>query len=163
MTDNLIQAYFEKNAKRLKSKVMELTLTRLKKHAQEQSTIGVLQVEGTLFRCWTCEDLERTTKIQGKTAIPQGRYKVILSLSNRFKRVLPLLVNVPNFEGIRIHPGNTSEDTEGCILLGIERINGTIQKSKITCDFFQNLLETAENDIYITIKSATNEQDSGMA
>lgn len=82
-------------------------------------TLGQLFVDGA-FECYTCEDVERPDgeKIHGKTAIPRGTYRVIVNHSNRFKRDLPLLVNVPNFEGIRIHPGNTAADTEGCILPG---------------------------------------------
>ena len=69
------------------------------------STIGKLYVNG-VFECYTLEDCVRDKKIYGMTAIPTGTYKVILNLSNRFKRVLPLLIDVSNFEGVRIHPGN---------------------------------------------------------
>ena len=83
------------------------------------ATIGQLSVDGA-FECYTCEDVERPAgeKVPGKTAIPRGRYRVIISFSNRFQRDLPLLVDVPGFSGIRIHPGNTAADTEGCILPG---------------------------------------------
>ena len=88
-------------------------------------TIGSLYVDGA-FECYTCEDAQRGTdsatvkewKVAGQTAIPYGTYNVVITPSARFKRDLPLLENVPGFEGIRIHPGNTAEDTEGCLLVG---------------------------------------------
>lgn len=81
------------------------------------STPGALFVDGD-FECYTIEDVVRQTKIHGQTAIPAGRYHLIINQSNRFKRLLPLLLDVPEFEGVRIHPGNTAADTEGCILVG---------------------------------------------
>lgn len=101
------------------------------------STPGKLTVNG-VFECFTLEDVVRPTKIKGVTAIPAGTYQVILNFSNRFQKVMPLLVNVPNFEGIRIHPGNTHEDTDGCILVGTKSvtINGDcqIQNSRVAYD-----------------------------
>lgn len=94
---------------------MKLHLSRTWK--EPTHTTGVLTVDG-VNECYCCEDVEREVKIPGETAIPTGTYQVIVTFSNRFKRDLPLLVEVPNFAGVRIHPGNTAEDTAGCILPG---------------------------------------------
>ncbi|SFB68337.1 hypothetical protein SAMN05216321_10197 [Cupriavidus sp. OV038] len=82
-----------------------------------RATLGRLYVNGN-FQCYTLEDVVRPTKVKGQTAIPAGTYAVIVNMSGRFRRRLPLLLNVPSFEGVRIHPGNTAADTEGCILPG---------------------------------------------
>ena len=83
------------------------------------STIGRLSINGA-FECFTLEDAVRADgiKIPHETAIPAGDYAVDITPSPRFKRDLPLVVNVAGFVGIRIHPGNTRDNTEGCILVG---------------------------------------------
>jgi lysozyme len=95
-------------------------------------TLGKLFVDGQ-FDCYTVEDVVRPNgrKVHGKTAIPEGRYKVIVSPSPRFGRDLPLLENVANFEGVRIHPGNTAEDTEGCIIPGRVRTPRGVAQSRL--------------------------------
>lgn len=95
---------------------MELRVDRQSKRAD--CTIGSLSINGQ-FECFTLEDPVRDgPKIPGNTAIPAGRYEVVVDMSTRFKRFMPHILNVPGFEGIRIHSGNTAADTEGCILLG---------------------------------------------
>jgi len=106
---------------------MKIEIKRLYK--TENSTIGELTVDGK-FECYTLEDKERDIKIKGETAISKGTYKVIINQSNRFKKLLPLLLNVPNFEGVRIHPGNSNHDTEGCILVGQSISKDYISKSR---------------------------------
>ena len=81
-------------------------------------TVGKMYIDN-IYECYTLEDVVRTgAKVNGQTAIPTGTYNVIINHSNRFNRDLPLLENVPNFTGVRIHSGNTSANTEGCILVG---------------------------------------------
>ena len=97
---------------------MKLLLKRL--HKSENSTIGELSINGK-FEAYTLEDLERKEKVFGKTAIPTGTYEVVMTMSNRFKKMMPLLLNVEGFAGVRIHSGNNASQTEGCILLGTTR------------------------------------------
>lgn len=85
--------------------------------SSQNSTIGKLYVDG-VFECFTLEDVVRAVKIPKITAIPIGTYKVIIDKSKRFNRLLPLILSVPNFDGVRMHPGNKAVDTEGCILVG---------------------------------------------
>jgi len=82
-----------------------------------EATIGELSVDGEYY-CDTLEDIFRPEKVAGKTAIPRGTYKVILNHSPKFRRILPRLLDVPGFEGILIHKGNSAKDTAGCILVG---------------------------------------------
>ena len=81
-------------------------------------TVGKMYIDN-IYECYTLEDVVRNgTKVIGKTAIPTGEYKVIIDASVRFKQDMPHILNVPNFTGVRIHAGNTSAHTEGCILVG---------------------------------------------
>ena len=112
-----------------------------------KSTLGKLYLDGIFF-AYTCEDTDRnmngncSKKVQDQTAIDAGRYRVVLSYSNRFKKYLPELLEVPCFTAIRIHGGNTAENSEGCILIGAEgdmkgriwncasKVNGLVAKLK---------------------------------
>lgn len=131
---------------------MKLQLIRSK--SSDKSTIGRLLIEGA-FQCWTLEDVVRPVKIAAVTAIPAGTYKVIITESNRFKRRLPLLVDVPDFAGIRIHPGNCAADTEGCILVGTSYSTDWVSNSRVAFDKLFALLDAAEpGTIEITITDA---------
>jgi hypothetical protein len=105
------------------------------------------------FECYTLEDVVRPAgeKVYGQTAIPEGRYRVKLTMSNRFKIVLPLLENVPNFEGVRIHPGNTAADTDGCILVGQSKTSNSIGASRLAFDRLFARLQACKEDIWITV------------
>lgn len=117
---------------------MKLKLER--KHFKSKYTIGNLYINDK-FYCNTLEDVNRDInkngkfdngeyKVYGETAIPYGIYEIILTKSPKFKRFLPRLLNVPNFEGVLIHSGNTHEDTHGCILVGENKAIGKVLNSK---------------------------------
>ena len=133
---------------------MELLLQR--EPSTTEYTFGKLYIDGVEF-CHTIEDPVRLIKIKGKTAIPAGRYKVWVSVSPRFRRPLPLLVNVPNFEGIRIHSGNTASDTEGCIIVGMNRGKSSVLKSRVALSKLlpkiSRILD-AGHEVWITVKNA---------
>lgn len=107
---------------------MELRLVR--QDGDSFCTLGELFVDGE-HECFTLEDIERRIKIPGQTAIPRGRYDVVVTFSPHFQRMLPLLVAVPNFEGVRIHEGNTATDTEGCVLVGRSRAHDSVLDSRL--------------------------------
>lgn len=99
----------------------------------------VSKIEGNGFKsCYILEDVIRVVKIMHDTCISAGRYEVILKYSNRYKRLMPFLLNVPNFQGIMIHTGNTTKDTSGCLLIG-EKFNFStfsISESRIAYNRF---------------------------
>lgn len=112
-------------------------------------TIGLLNIENdmsNLFSCHTLEDAVRDSKIEGKTAIPAGKYKVVIDKSPKFKKDMPHILDqnlkeLPNFNGVRIHAGNTADDTEGCILVGKwDGKSSYIYDSRVTFNLFMNIL-----------------------
>ncbi|HIT81826.1 MAG TPA: hypothetical protein IAD09_06270 [Candidatus Caccoplasma merdavium] len=110
---------------------MKLRLVR--RFKGDTYTIGSLSVNGEKF-CDTLEDRVRDlaggeAKVPGETAIPEGRYKVIVNRSPKFGRDLPRLLDVPMFEGVLIHRGNTAEDSAGCILVGENKVKGKVINS----------------------------------
>lgn len=129
-----------------------MKLDLIRKEFTENSTIGEIQIDRKFF-CYSLEDAVRDTKIKGITAIPEGEYQVIMTHSPRFKMVMPLLCGVPNFEGVRIHAGNSSKDTEGCILVGYVKAKDTIGQSKKAFNDLMVLLKEANNSIKISITS----------
>ncbi|NLZ94625.1 MAG: hypothetical protein GX921_02220, partial [Bacteroidales bacterium] len=110
-----------------------MKLKLIRKYKCPNYTIGHLYINDKYF-CDTLEDKVRQLdsiedKIKHKTAIPEGKYKVVVTMSPKFKRLLPLLLNVPFFEGIRIHRGNDENDTSGCIIVGENKIKGKVINS----------------------------------
>ena len=134
---------------------MKLILIRIARKAEY--TIGRLEDENGKKLCDTLEPIWRNydggeLKIPKKSAIPEGTYRVVTTYSLRFRKYLPLLVGVPGFEGVRIHAGNTSRDTEGCILVGQNLQVGKVLWSRITLERLMRLIEN-EKEIYLTIKN----------
>jgi hypothetical protein len=142
---------------------MKLTLVRVAR--RDTYTISKLSING-IFECDILEDKDRDLnhdgdlkdpgeeKVFGQTAIPCGTYQIDITYSERFKRMLPLLENVPGFSGIRIHTGNTAVDTHGCLLVGKNTEIGKVTDSKKTFDkLFAKLAvaHEAKETIFITI------------
>ena len=140
---------------------MLIEVKRLYKKADY--TIGKMYIDGEYF-CDTLEDTDRGLKRDmslselkelkeyGRTAIPTGEYVLTAEYSNRFKKVLPLIHNVPAFDGVRIHSGNTHEDTEGCILVGKNRAKGKVLDSRKTMSELMRIIGYSECVIYDRIK-----------
>lgn len=131
-----------------------LTLTRIAKRADY--TIGRLEDENGVKICDTLEPTWRNfkggeLKVPRKSAVPEGTYQVVVTKSKKFGKYLPMLVGVPGFEGIRIHSGNTVNDTEGCILVGQNLIKGKVLLSRLTLEKLMRLIEN-EKRIFLTIK-----------
>lgn len=125
-----------------------------RKYRKDAYTIGRLYIDGKFF-CNTLEDTDRgltqwmnvgeisQKKIAGATAIPTGDYKVTVTYSPKYKRNMPQIMNVKGFAGVRIHSGNTANDTEGCILLGENTKPGKITNSRACCKRFEQMLQAA--------------------
>jgi hypothetical protein len=150
---------------------MELELRRIARKADY--TIGRLSIDGQYF-CDTIEDTDRglrqdmplsvnqAKKRKGVTAIPVGRYRVTLGVkSPRFSKkkqyaacngYLPRILNVPAFDGVLIHIGNTAKDSEGCILVGDNKKVGMVINSTKTYWRLYDRLQEAKDNIFITIK-----------
>lgn len=129
------------------NRTMVLVLDRI--WYTEKSTVGALYIDGK-YECFILEDSDRLKKnrrkVYGETAIPRGTYEIRLNYSRKFKRILPLLSNVPGFSGIRIHAGNTARDTEGCLLPGVTRGTNSVGQSKRAFKKLYKKLERAKSD-----------------
>lgn len=126
-----------------------MKLRVIREPSKNSATLGALYVDG-VWQCWTLEDVlrepvqvpaaadrdawVRSWKVDGETAIPAGTYRIVMSMSNRFKRILPHVQDVPGFLGVRIHSGNKSKDTEGCLLVGQQRGDAAVLQSVAAMD-----------------------------
>ena len=143
----------------------------LKQNDNEEKAVSKQKIkEERAVPEWFCNTMEPTArkltsrmpqtvirrhKIIGKTAIPTGRYRILITRSRRFGRWLPLLLNVKGFEGIRIHAGNKPEDTKGCILLGFNRRKGYVLNStQCVQQLMRRMTEAMEKGerVFVTVK-----------
>lgn len=139
---------------------MQILINRIAK--RQTYTIGKLYIDGKYF-CDTLEDTDRALdqsmpindikniKVYGETAIPTGTYPVIIDYSNKFKRRMPHILNVPGFSGIRLHSGNTDKDSYGCILVGKNKVVGKVIDSRNTYNKLFSILNEACKNGEITI------------
>lgn len=143
---------------------MEIRVKRIAR--KDGYTIGQMSLNNEYF-CDTLEDADRglkstmsvdeilSKKRKGITAIPTGEYDVILTFSPRFKRVLPLLLNVPGYQYIRVHNGNRPDSTEGCLLVGENKVKGQVLNSRATLEKLMAVLldcEKRKEKVTITIE-----------
>jgi hypothetical protein len=137
---------------------LETLLTLKRKWFTDKSTCGELWFDGE-FQCFTLEDKVRDVKIPKETAIPDGKYEVVLSFSNRFQKYLPEVLHVENFTGVRLHPGNTASDSEGCILLGDTRGQDFVGNSRAAFAVFMSKLDRAarHGKVWLQILNCKNE------
>lgn len=139
---------------------MKLTLIRIANKATY--TIGKLYIDG-VYECDVIEDKDRglddsmtleeikRKKVYGETAIPTGTYNLIINYSQKYKKQMPLLLNVKGYEGIRIHSGNTAKDTLGCLIVGQNKEVGKVINSRVTYNKLFDKLSKAKN-IWVEIK-----------
>jgi hypothetical protein len=132
---------------------MELKIVR---DPKPDHTPGELWLNGKFF-CYTLEDVDHKLesggrKVYGETCIPRGKYPMVLDFSARFKVVMPHVLGVPQFDGIRIHAGNTTADTHGCPLVGDKRVGNTVQGSRVAFARLMAVLEPASKREKITLE-----------
>jgi hypothetical protein len=144
---------------------MRLTLIRIAN--RPTYCIGKLYIDGVYF-CDTIEDTDRglkdemsleeilSKKVKGETAIPSGIYQVTITYSPKYKKNMPLINNVKGYSGIRIHSGNTSKDTEGCLIVGKNKEVGKVLDSRVTYNaLYKRLVQTKDRIIIDIMRKYT--------
>lgn len=145
---------------------MDLNILVERKWKKADYTIGKLYTDGD-FLCNTLEDTDRglvssmspkviaSKKVYGQTAIPTGKYQVVLAWSNKFKKQMPLITRVPGYSGVLIHAGNTNKDTLGCVLVGKNDVVGKVTNSRYWFNILFTKIKEAinrGNKVWLTIK-----------
>ena len=144
-----------------------MRLTLIRKWNKKDYCIGDLYIDGVWF-CNVLEDTDRglkdemtekeilKLKVKGETAIPTGIYHVYLTYSPKYKKQMPLIDGVKGYSGIRIHSGNTSKDTEGCLIVGKNKEVGKVLESRKTYNaLFKQLVSTKERIIIDIMRKYT--------
>lgn len=136
---------------------VEFNIQVLRHWFYDQASLGIMKLKST-FACLTLEDTARAlgVKVYGKTAIPEGRFRVIIDQSVRFNRRMPHVLDVPGFSGIRIHAGNTDKDTEGCILVGFARDGDKIYESARAFEYVFKAIDEAimrGEEVWLEVKN----------
>lgn len=144
---------------------MRLTLIRIAN--RPTYCIGKLYIDGVYF-CDTIEDTDMglkdemsleeilSKKVKGETAIPSGIYQVTITYSPKYKKNMPLINNVKGYSGIRIHSGNTSKDTEGCLIVGKNKEVGKVLDSRVTYNaLYKRLVQTKDRIIIDIMRKYT--------
>lgn len=146
---------------------MELILER--KKYTPQTTIGQLYVDGKML-CHTIEDTVRPPgiKVMNHTAIPEGEYKIVLSMSSKFGRVLPMIYTEDNkyevklngigFKGIRIHKGHSHKSTSGCLIVGLTQTGVTVSDSQVAEESLMTFLDKATDAITLVVINRLQEK-----
>lgn len=135
---------------------MELLVHRIWK--TDRTTIGELTIDGDHF-CYTLEDVVRPpgVKIPKETAIPEGRYRLVIDFSQRYQRNMPHVLDVPMFTGIRLHAGNTEADTEGCVIVALHKLVDKVTESRLAFNALYSILLAIQGrgeEMWITVYSA---------
>lgn len=140
---------------------MKLTLRRL--YRKPEYSIGKLYIDGVYF-CDVVEDTDRglysymnigeisKIKVKHETAIPYGIYKIRLSMSPKYKKILPEIMNVPGFSGVRIHSGNWASDSSGCLIVGKNTVKGGVTSSRVTMKALMKKLQSIPTTELIEIE-----------
>ena len=145
---------------------MDKMMVLKRKIFTENTTIGELYMPDGSFQCYTLEDPTRKEKIPGNTAIPSGTFEVAVTWSNKFQKPMPLVMNVPFYDGIRIHPGNGPQNTEGCLLVGRKKDVDYIEDSILAFeDLFPKIRKMCgEGKLFIEIQGGfPKEQWTGVS
>lgn len=137
-----------------------MNLRLIREPSKDGATLGSLYIDDER-RFETLEDEIREVpdqpvsawKVKGRTAIPAGRYRVVLRHSPRFGRVLPWIQDVPGFEWVLIHAGNRASDSAGCVLVGLDRAPAEVRRSQMALQRLMLVLAAAPGEIWISIEN----------